>query len=106
MILRIGNEMPDAQGVMCIPYKWLRDKSTHLYIASNLWDEVQVVISDEIPADVLKYIALKSSKKSVQLPAGKLSNHCINLLCEFFPDKAGLIRKQAMLGRDLNELLY
>lgn len=105
MVLRIDNTQTDVTGVMSVPYSWLENKAVHLYLASNRWDKLEVVFSDEIPEGVLKYITTKIIEKEAILPEGELSAKCVRLLCEMYPDKAGQIRKAVMLKRGLKTVL-
>ena len=39
------------------------------------------------------------------MPSGQPSKRMVNLVCEMFPEKAGSIRKAAMLGRNIKNVL-
>lgn len=105
MILLISDKSSNDPNVMRINYGLLFDKPVHLFIASNIWEKLIVEISEEIPSDVLKYIILRCTNREAILPPRKLSSHEVGLLCEMYPEKSGLIRKTAMLGRDLTSIL-
>lgn len=105
MILLISDKPDNDPAVMRINYSLLCDKPVHLFIASNIWEKLVVEISDDIPADVLKYVILRCKNREAILPARKLSSHEVGLLCEMYPEKSGLIRKAAMLGRDLASVI-
>lgn len=101
MVLHIGNREVADKDTYVVPYRWLNDKSVHLYIASCKWDKLVVDLSEEIPDNCLKYVRLKCNEVIVNLPDRKLTAGELELLCELYEDKAGTIRKAYMLGRDL-----
>lgn len=103
MVLKISNDTSIEEGVFKVPYSWLLNKSVHLYLACNKWDKLIVDMSEDIPEGVLKYIIMKSSDKQVTLPA-EITPKVVVLLCEMYPEKAGTIRKYAMLKKDLSVL--
>lgn len=105
MILRIADKYAADGETVCIPYSWLNDKAVHLYLASNLWDELQVDISPDIPVGVMQYVSMKCKSVKVNLPRRKLESGELTVLCDLYPDKAGALRKANMLGKDLNTLL-
>lgn len=105
MILRIDNEVSTSSDTFCVPYLWLQNKSVHLFLACNKWDKLEVVMSEDIPDNVLKYVILKCGEREVFMPSGEVSKRVVNLICEIFPEKAGSIRKAAMLGRDISSVL-
>jgi hypothetical protein len=105
VILRIDDDVKNTPGVMYIPYGWLDNKAVHLFIASNKWEKVVVVLSDSIPENLLKYIILSGTTKEVIINDEHPSPKCIRLLCEIYPEKSGMIRKADMLGRDMRYVL-
>lgn len=105
MVLHIGNQEVTDKDTYVVPYRWLNDKSVHLYIASCKWDKLVVDLSEEIPDNCLKYVRLKCNEVIVNLPDRKLTAGELELLCELYEDKAGTIRKAYMLGRDLKTAL-
>lgn len=84
---------------------WLTDKPVHLFLASQIWESLTVELTDDIPTDVLKYLAPKCKDIHVTLTDEQVTQHGVKLLCELYPDKAGAIRKAAMLGRDLTSVV-
>lgn len=84
--------------------KQLQNTATHLYIASNHWDNMYIELDEDIPCDVLKYVCRQSDKVEVSYPSN-ISEHVLKLLCEVYPEKSGLIRKYYMLKKDLREVL-
>lgn len=105
MILQISDVKSEEVDVMTIGYELLSDQPVHLFIASNIWEKLTVKLSEDIPLGVLKYIILRCKEKEVILPTRRLSSKEISLLCEMYPDKAGLLRKMDMLGRDVSSLV-
>lgn len=105
MILRIDEVTSTGSEVFCVPYSWLQNKAVHLFLACNKWEKLEVVMSEDIPDNVLKFIILKCDEKEVFMPSGQPSKRIVNLVCEMFPEKAGSIRKAAMLGRNIKNVL-
>lgn len=89
---------------MTISTEYLKHKATHLYIASQTWDKLYCEVDDSIPLGCLKHIRNKAGSVEVKLPQ-KQTKTTMLLLTELYPEKAGLLRKQFMTGRDLEEVL-
>lgn len=79
----------------------LQDKAVHLFIASNEWDLLDIKLTEDIPEDILKYVVTRCKAVKVRVDAS--TKHCMHLLCELYPDSAGKIRKNYMLGKNLLE---
>lgn len=79
-------------------------KSTHFFIASNVWDSIYLELDDLIPEGYLANLHLVSNDIKVKLPA-KITDKTLRLLTELYPDKSGTIRKNYMMGRDMSEVL-
>ena len=41
-----------------ISLDWLKYKSTHMFIASNLWDKIELQVIDSIDPETVKYLNL------------------------------------------------
>lgn len=82
----------------------LNIKSTHLFIASNVWEKIIVELDDCIQQDNLKCIPMACSDIKVVLPEN-VTPHTIQQLTELFPDKAGVIRKTFMQSGSLKGVL-
>lgn len=78
--------------------------TTHLFIASNSWEEVYIELDDTIPECSLLHVNMVTDSIKVKLP--EVVNHnTIKQLSELFPAKAGLIRKSFMTGQDMKGVL-
>lgn len=82
----------------------LQFSSTHMFIASNHWDDVRVVLDDKIPVNSLIHVNLVADAIHVQLPE-QLTDATLHQLIELFPDKGGAIRRCFMTGQDVREVL-
>ena len=84
MVLHIGNREVADKDTYVVPYRWLNDKSVHLYIASCKWDKLVVDLSEEIPNNCLKYVRLKCNEVIVNLPDRKLTagnwSYCVSYM--------------------------
>lgn len=105
MNLYIANTKSDQDNTFWIPPLLLNDKPMHLYLACNQWDTLQVVMCEDIPADVLKYTKDKCKEIQVVDDGCGITKHKVDILCELYPEKAGTIRKNFMLGRNVYDLL-
>lgn len=83
-----------------ITYNQLKSNATHLFIASNEWDELHITLCEEIPLNVLKYVRMACKDIKVLLPV-KQTEHIMELMCELYPDKTGKIRKYYMMKKDM-----
>lgn len=91
------------EGVVTLSPDSLKYNSTHLFIASNLWDEISVEINDDTPRNILPYI--KGMTKDFKMVFNEPSNHIVKLLSEVYPDKSGQFTRCFLKGGDLHELL-
>lgn len=107
MILMITKDIAEHEidgDVYRVSIEYLAHKGTHLYIASQQWDELICELTEDIPLETLKYVRRKVNKLNVTFDDSH-SKHIMLLLTELYPEKSGAIRKQFMLGRDLHEVL-
>ena len=78
----------------------LNFSTTHMFIASNVWESCIVEISDKIPAGSLKFLPGVCTDIKVKLPEN-VTEHQMRLLADLFPNLSGTIRKNFMLGKHL-----
>ena len=98
MNLYIGIKSGDVKDTMYLKPELLSDKAVNLFLASNIWDKCYEEISNTIPLGVLPYLREKC-KEMCPVKFGDITEHGVDILCEMFPDRAGGIRKDHMLGR-------
>lgn len=79
-------------------------KSTHLFIASNVWESIFIELEDSIPDGYLGNLNMICNNIKVNLP-DKVTDKTVHLLTELYPDKAGALRRNYMQGRDVREVL-
>lgn len=79
-------------------------RSTHLFIASNKWDEIYVELDDKIPERSLLHLPMVTQNIKVKLP-DKITMETVKLLTELFPDKAGSLRKRFMTDGLVGEVI-
>lgn len=82
----------------------LNSAATHLFIASNSWDEIYIELTNDVKVGMLKYIPMVCDKIKISLPED-INHTVVHLLTELYPDKAGKIRMAYMQQRDLREEL-
>lgn len=78
--------------------------ATHMFIASNAWDRIELCVSDDMKPDMLKYLNTVTDDLRVALPDNITSDTLITLTA-LYPDKAGKLRKAFMCGEDIKEVL-
>ena len=78
--------------------------STHMFIASNKWDSIELNITPELRADMLKYMHTVTDSIKVTLPVD-ISSNTLEVLTSLFPERAGKLRKAFMCGNDVREVL-
>lgn len=106
MKLRIAREYKNAtiDGVYTLATSYMQMKSTHLFIASNKWEEIYIELDDSMQTGYLQYLHLVCPRILVSLPE-VITEQTILLLAEIFPDKRGLLRKNFLLHKDIKEVL-
>lgn len=83
----------------------LKLKGTHVFIASRVWDEIHIDLTEDIPLGSLKYVPKHANALTVKLPETKTA-HIMQLCTELFPEKSGTIRKTFLSKGDIpSELL-
>ena len=90
--------------VTYISAEMLLSPATHLFLASNTWDSVQVEVCKSLPVDMVQYIAPLSKDIQVQLP-DVVDDHTFKVLLELFPSKAGAIRRAYMCGSPMDKVV-
>ena len=78
----------------------LKYNGTHLFIASNHWEELHITINENISLNILKYIRMVVDKVIVTID-GEQTKHIMELMCELYPEKSGSLHKAFMMGKDL-----
>lgn len=106
MILNIKNEYVKdfEKDTVNLATHMLQMKSTHLFIASGSWDIVYLELDDTIPESCLFGIHTTTDCIRVKLP-DVITDITVNRLAELFPDKAGMLRRLYMQGKDIREVL-
>lgn len=102
MILNIVSKYKNVSDLetMVISSTMLRLPTTHLFIASNRWDSALVEIDPSVPEGSLCNIHTVCDDIKVVLPE-QVDEYCMRLLTELFPNLAGTIRKNFLLGKNL-----
>ena len=92
------------EDVYCLSTKMLQMKSTHLFIASNLWDSIVIDIDENIPEGCLCNLELICKDIKVNIP-DELTDKMLHLLVELYPSKSGALRKAYMFKKSIKEVL-
>lgn len=102
MILNIVSDYKVVSDLenMVISANMLRLPTTHLFIASNRWESAIVEITDSVPEGTLVNLHTVCDDIKVILP-DKSDEHTMRLLTELYPEIAGTIRKNYLLGKCL-----
>lgn len=78
--------------------------STHMFIASHVWEEITIELDDIILPHYLHCISFATNNIKVKLPE-KITAATVQQLTELFPSKSGLIRKAFMMTGDVEGVL-
>lgn len=79
-------------------------QSTHMFIASNHWEDITVELSDDIPESSMLHFDLVADSIHVILPE-QINNAMLHQLTELFPEKSGKLRSLYMSGQDVKGVL-
>ena len=79
-------------------------QSTHMFIASNHWEDIVVELSEDIPESSLLHFSLVSDAIHVKLPE-TINNTILHQLTELFPELSGKLRSLYMSGQDVKGVL-
>lgn len=82
----------------------LSSMATHLFIASNFWDEVNVELNDDVEPDTIRYLASVTGDINVKLHR-QFTKNDLDCLCMLYPDKAGLLRYNYMSGGNVQKVV-
>ena len=106
MILLISNEYDKSfeENTFKLGTYMLKIKATHLFIASHMWDKIHLELNDDIPEGYLKSLTMVCKDIRVKLP-DDITSKTLQHLTDIYPDKAGLLRRYFMQGKDLREVL-
>ncbi len=106
MILHIGKEFKKqmTKNTCDLSLEMLNIQATHMFIASNPWEEIHIEIDDETKADNLKFLPSICKNIKVSLP-DSITINTIGLLSKLYPDKASMLRRAFMSGGDVKGVL-
>ena len=84
----------------------LKYKSTHMFIASNKWDEIEITLDPKIDSEDLRYFYKVTDRIKVNLTGDPLntSDHDTRCLCALYPDLSGYIRQAHLYKLPLDEV--
>ncbi len=82
----------------------LRLNSTHLFIASNMWESIRIEIDGSIPRGTLRKLSTVCEDIKVSVPA-HIDENILHLLTELYPSKAGVLRRTFMQGGDVKGVI-
>lgn len=82
----------------------LKFKATHMFIASHRWDSISIELSDNLNEEDVKYLPKASENVYCRLPS-TINEKMLSLLCSVYPDKAGQLRLNYMLQKDITIFL-
>lgn len=105
MTLRILDEF--VQGIdkdsMVIKSSLLSEKGTHLFIASNKWDEIRVKLNTDMQPLWLHYFPTVCKNIKVE----EVSNYSqyLSQLVELYPELSGKLRRAILQGDNVTDIL-
>jgi hypothetical protein len=91
LVLRDNYEAEDLNEYV-LPLDSLRDKAYHPYIAGHEWEGVTLQVSDNTPRGILKQMLPIANITVLIDNWSTLTVHQVQILCEVFPDSAGILK--------------
>lgn len=79
-------------------------KATHLFIAGNTWDSIDLDVTDDINPEDVKYLTSICSNVHCNLPE-TVTQKTLSILCSIYPQLSGKLRLGYMLKKDLARVL-
>lgn len=106
MVLHIKSEYVKSQdmNVMVLKADMLKEKGTHLFIASNSWESITVELYPGLDYWYLHFLPSVCENIQVIAHDSDLSPY-VQCLTELFPEKSGAIRRAIMQKQSLNPIL-
>lgn len=93
-----------AGGIHQVEFNELSNIKVWMFLCSHCWDTCVINVTKGIPyKEIIPFI--KVHVKNVILKKGTYSDEVLEFLTQYFPDKAGKIRRAHMLGRDIYEVV-
>lgn len=106
MILNIYKEYvkPLDMDTMILKADMLKEKGTHLFLASYTWDRINVELFEGLESWYLHFLPSVCSDIRVISRDQDLSQY-VQCLTELYPDKSGAIRRATMQKHPLQDVL-
>lgn len=112
MILKIVPDLDSSRvlstppNVKLLDYKSFNMLEVHPFIASNNWEEIQVVIGKGIISGYLKEVITRSNVVKAIIPQNtELTFELVSRLMELYPGIANKLRVYSMSKKDVTPLL-
>lgn len=106
MVLNIYKEYvksPDMD-IMVLKADMLKEKGTHLFLASYIWDRINIELFEGLESWYLHFLPSVCSDIRVISHEQDLSQY-VQCLTELYPDKSGAIRRAVMQRHPLQSIL-
>ena len=104
LIINNENERKHVDDTYFITVDMLKFKSTHMFIASNSWDSMEILIGDNIDPEDVKYLHSVCDHIYCKLPS-TINDKMVSVLCSVYPTLAGQIRMNYLMSSDLTAIL-
>lgn len=106
MVLNIYKEYVKStdMDVMVLKADMLKEKGTHLFLASYSWDKITVELFDGLESWYLHFLPSVCKNIHVIAHDSDLAPY-VKCLTELFPDKSGVIRRVIMQKQPLAPVL-
>lgn len=92
--------------VKLIDYQSFNSLEIHPFIATHLWERVEVVVTKGIRASYIKQVLTKCNIVSAKIPEGtELDYEVISRLCEIYPHISSELKKAFMSKKGVRDIL-
>lgn len=106
MVLNIYKEYvkSDNMDIMILKSDMLKEKGTHLFLASYTWDQINVELHDGLESWYLHFLPSVCKNIHVIVHKDDLAQY-VQCLTELYPAKSGAIRRAVMQKQPLLPIL-
>lgn len=106
MTLQINKEyvVTNSLDTTVISHEMLKVTATHLFLASNKWDDAIVEVDSTIPQGALKHLHTIVNIVKVRLLC-EFDENAMHVLTDLYPELSGKIRRCFLMHGNIKEVL-
>ncbi len=104
MKLLIGKNLSPQENTITLNTTQLKYNSVNLFIASKLWEEIDLYVDDDTDPKALFYIPSKTRNFKVYID-DTADSKVLECLMTIYPDNAPIIREKYLSGHNQRKVL-